>query len=91
MTQDLFAATLTKPNPNKSIEEKHLESNPNDSRKEIESAIQDALSSYKKGERCQRGTPIWVIGSAFVGNACFKCITGEAMPNEDYEIDEALR
>jgi hypothetical protein len=30
-----------------------------------------------------------VIGSAVVGNACFTCITGEAMPDNEYEIDEA--
>jgi len=30
-----------------------------------------------------------VIGSAFVGNACFTCITGEADPSDDYEIAEA--
>ncbi len=70
---------------------KHLERNPKDSRKEVESAIRDALASYKTGERCKCGNPIWVIGSAFSGNACFTCITGEAKPDEDYEIDEALQ
>ena len=31
-----------------------------------------------------------VPGSAFAGNACFTCITGEAYPDGDYEIDEAI-
>jgi hypothetical protein len=35
--------------------------------------------------------PIWAIGSAVVGNACFTCITGEADPSSDYEIDEVLK
>ena len=26
----------------------------------------------------------------FAGSACFTCITGEADPSDDYEIDEAL-
>ncbi len=34
------------------------------------------LVSYIK---CNCGNPIWVIGSAITGNACFSCITGEAV------------
>jgi hypothetical protein len=41
--------------------------------------------------RCHCGAPIWAIGSALVGNACFTCITGEADPSSDYEIDEVLK
>jgi hypothetical protein len=37
--------------------------------------------------RC--GEPIWVIGSAEAGNACFTSITGDTEPSEDYEIAEA--
>jgi len=33
---------------------------------------------------------IWVIGSAVVGNSCFACITGESMPDSDYEIDATV-
>ena len=41
-------------------------------------------------EHCECGEPIWVIGSAVAGHACFTCITGEATPSGDYEIDEVL-
>ncbi len=69
--------------------ERHLESNPGCSRKEITDGLKDALSAYKKGVRCDCGEPIWVIGSAVIGYSCFACITGEAKPDDDYEIDEA--
>ena len=38
------------------------------------------------GELCQCGEPIWVIGSVHVGLSCFTCITGEAVPDNDYEV-----
>jgi hypothetical protein len=44
----------------------------------------------KRRVTCRCGNPIWVIGSAVVGNACFTCITGEALPDDDFEIDEAM-
>ena len=51
--------------------------------------LQSALDAYRAGSRCHCGAPIWVIGSAEAGNACFTCITGESDPSEDYEIAEA--
>ena len=69
--------------------EKYLSSNPGTSRKEIEDGLRSALNAYKSGVKCDCGNPIWVIGSAVAGNACFTCITGEAVPDSDYEIDEA--
>jgi hypothetical protein len=69
----------------------HMRSNPKDmTRVEVISALRSALTSQKNGMTCDCGNPIWVIGSAFAGNACFTCITGEAYPDGDYEIDEAL-
>ena len=68
----------------------HLKHNPSASRKEIESALRSAIADHKAGIRCTCGNPLWVIGSAVAGNACFSCITGEAMPDDDYEIDEAM-
>jgi hypothetical protein len=69
---------------------KHMKNNPGDKeadvRKGLKRCIQDALA----GARCHCGAPIWVIGSAFVGHACFTCITGEGWPESDYEIDEVL-
>jgi hypothetical protein len=70
--------------------ELHLKDNPDTSREEITLALKDALEDYKRGAKCPNcGNSIWVIGSAFAGNACFTCITGEAFPEDDYEIDEA--
>lgn len=70
--------------------ELHLESNPGTNREEVTAALKDALERYKKGAKCVVcGNPIWVIGAAFCGDMCFTCITGEAMPDDEYEIDEA--
>ena len=69
----------------------HMRSNLKDMvRDEVVSALRSALTAHNNGTTCHCGNPIWVIGSAFVGNACFTCITGEAYPDGDYEIDEAI-
>ena len=67
----------------------HLKHNKDQDRKQLTEALDDALSAYKHDVRCACGNPIWVIGSALSGYACFTCITGEAYPEDDYEIDEA--
>ena len=67
----------------------HLKSNRGDSAKEVTARLQSAFKAHKAGVRCHCGEPIWVIGSAVAGNACFTCITGEADPSENYEIAEA--
>lgn len=68
----------------------HMKANPHDtSRREVVPALRSALVDHKQGAKCRCGNPIWVIGSAFAGNACFTCITGGAYPDGDYEIDEA--
>jgi hypothetical protein len=46
-----------------------------------------AIKAYREGVRCRCGEPIWIIGSAEVGLGCFTCITGEVVPDADYEID----
>ena len=69
--------------------DKYIKSNPGTNQKEITTGLKAALHDYKSGVKCDCGNPIWVIGSAITGNACFTCITGEAMPDSDYEIDEA--
>ena len=69
----------------------HIESNPGFSRKEIRGLLESALRDHKNGKRCACGNPMWVIGSALVGRACFSCISGEAVPDNDFEIDQALR
>lgn len=69
----------------------HMRSNPKDmAHAEVVSALRSALTAHKNGATCDCGNLIWVIGSAFAGNACFTCITGEAYPDGDYEIDEAI-
>ena len=70
--------------------ESYLKNNPGDSREEIESAVERSLDFYRKGKKCTCGNPIWVVGSAVTGAACFTCITGEAKPDDDYEIEEAI-
>lgn len=70
--------------------ELHLRANPGTDREDLVARLGSALDAHRRGERCQCGAPIWVIGSAEVGHACFSCITGEACPDEDYEIDVAM-
>lgn len=67
-----------------------IKHNPKDSPKELRQGLLSALQAYKEGVTCHCGNEIWVAGSAFAGNACFTCITGEAIPDDDYEIREAL-
>lgn len=69
----------------------HLKSNPGDNVADVTAHLESALKRYRAGARCQCGEPIWVIGSAVAGNACFTCITGEADPSDDYELAEAMR
>ena len=68
----------------------YVNANSGESAGEVTASLRSALRAHKNGERCQCGNPIWVVGSAVAGHACFTCITGEAFPDEDYEIDEAL-
>jgi hypothetical protein len=68
----------------------HVESNPSVDRLEFASRLRQAVDARKAGARCACGAVIWAIGSAEVGAACFTCTTGEAWPENDYEIDEAL-
>ena len=66
-----------------------LKSNRGETAEGVTTRLLSALKAYKAGEKCACGEPIWVIGSAEAGHACFTCITGEAAPSEDYEIAEA--
>lgn len=72
--------------------ELHLKINHGTSRREITAALHDVLQKHQAGKKCSCGNPIWVIGSA-AGSClgCFTCITGEAAPNDDYEITEAIQ
>ena len=68
----------------------HLKNNPGSKAAEVTPRLRATLQAHLAGQKCQCGEPIWVIGSAEVGHSCFTCITGEAVPDSDYEIDEAL-
>jgi hypothetical protein len=71
---------------------KHLQANPRADEREMTVRLREALAAYKAGAVCQIcGEPIWVIGSAEVGNFCFTCATGESDPSDDYEIVEACQ
>ena len=69
----------------------HLKNNPSENKTELEKRLKKALKDYKNRIKCSCGNDIWVVGSAIVGNSCYTCITGESMPTDDYEIDEAIK
>jgi len=68
----------------------HLKNNPDEDPADLRRRLRACLEEALAGARCACGEPIWVIGSAFAGHACFTCTTGEADPSKDYEIDEVL-
>ncbi len=70
---------------------KHLKDNPSAKEDDLRKQLKSALDAYNKGIKCSCGNDIWVIGSASVGNSCFTCITGEGFPEDDYEIDSAVK
>jgi hypothetical protein len=73
----------------KEYAKKHVKSNPGDKESQVIAQLERALKDYQAGVRCSCGEPIWVIGSSQTGNMCFTCITGEAVPDCDYEIEQA--
>ena len=66
--------------------ELHLRANPGTDRAELIARLEYAIDAYRKDIRCQCGAPIWIIGSAEAGLACFTCITEQVAPDRDYEI-----
>lgn len=68
--------------------DRFLTANPSERRRDVVSRLEDAITAYKAGKRCNCGKPIWIVGSAAAGYGCFTCITGEAKPDNDYEIDD---
>jgi hypothetical protein len=77
------------PVPLKDYLDDYIDGNPDEDPTKVAAALQDALRAFHSGKRCQCGNPLWVVGSAIAGHACFTCITGEAEPHGDFEIDEA--
>ena len=68
----------------------HVQSNPSVDRTEFARRLRQAAEARQAGARCGCGALIWAIGSADADAAGFTCITREAWPDSDYEIDEAL-
>lgn len=68
----------------------HVKANPSENAAEFLARLRGCVSDALVGTRCQCSAPIWVVGSVSAGYACFTCITGEAYPSKDYEIDEVL-
>ena len=67
--------------------DRHMESNPDEDRSEVESRINGMIEFHKDGGRCTCGNEIWVVGSAAARwPGCFSHITGEAHPDDDFEI-----
>jgi hypothetical protein len=64
----------------------HAASNKGTDVAELSLVLQRLLEAKLAGAVCHCGEPIWAIGSAQVGPSCFTCITGEAVPDNDYEI-----
>lgn len=64
----------------------HAASNPGTDVAELSRQLRRLLEAKAAGEICQCGEPIWVIGSAQAGLGCFTCITGQAVPDNDYEV-----
>ncbi len=69
----------------------HLKNHPNETEENVRKLINASLTDYLNKVKCSCGNDIWVIGSAFVGNKCFTCITGEAFPTHEYELDCAIK
>lgn len=64
----------------------HMKGNPGKQRATLETAHRESLAAAERGECCECGEPIWVLGSAIVRRGCFTYITGESHPEDDYEI-----
>jgi|SRR5215203_1635983 len=73
--------------------ELHIGANPGTDHEDLLKRLRYAIDAHERGIRCRCGEHIWIVGSAEVGLSCFTCITGESVPDSDYEIvtDETSR
>jgi len=69
---------------------RHLKANKDENELNFRKRLREAVDARKSGRLCDCGNPIWAVGSSTAGYMCFSCITGEAAPCGDFEIDEAL-
>lgn len=63
-----------------------IKRNPEVKALELKRDLEEFKKRKIKGELCNCGNPIWIIGSALTGKGCFTCITGESECSGDYEI-----
>ncbi len=63
---------------------------PESNEQEVREKLENALATYKAGEKCECGNEIWVIGSAFMDTGCYYCLTGNFSCNKEYELSDAL-
>jgi len=68
----------------------HVKNNPEEKRRDVEEKLNKALSDFRRGGKCDCGDNLWVIGSAFMGNRFFSCLTGDHSPSGHFEVDEIL-
>jgi hypothetical protein len=66
--------------------EQTIKKNPEMNSDDLFKDLEEFKKRKFKGELCHCGNPIWIIGSALSGKACFTCITGESDYSDDYEI-----
>lgn len=69
---------------------RHLKANKDENEKEFRRRLREAVDARRSGRLCDCGNPIWAVGSSVAGYMCFSCITGEADPSGDFEIDEVF-
>jgi hypothetical protein len=61
--------------------------NPDLDAKQLTEDLEKFKIRKTKGELCDCGESIWIIGSALTGKGCFTCITGETDKTDDYEVE----
>lgn len=54
---------------------------------ELVKSLEQFKARKLKGELCDCGNEIWIVGSAISGKGCFSCITGETDSSGDYEVE----
>lgn len=64
----------------------HVAANPKTNAAELTASLRRVLEAQCAGAVCRCGEPIWVIGSVHAGLGCLTCITGEAVPDHEYEV-----
>jgi hypothetical protein len=66
--------------------EQTIKINPDLKAGELKRGLVEFKKRKMRGELCDCGNPLWIIGSAITGKGCFTCITGESDCSDDYEI-----